>query len=205
MPINLTGDDIMPSYSRNSRKPLQALRLGLAAALLTGSVVHAADKPSKFVLTAYTDATGGHSIVGGEYDAALDELKHPSLFSLHDASTVANNKCVAHAMVGEFETAMSACSEAVASARHDLRSLGVSEVFERRKYSDYLAIAYANRAVVDWLSKDAVSAASDLASAAELSPKADYVVQNITALHSPHENAFAQLSVAQPAAAAAER
>jgi len=195
----------MPSYSRNSRKPLQARLLGLAAALLTGSVVHAADQPSKFVLTAYTNAPGGHSIVSGEYDTALGELKHPPMLSLDDAATVANNRCVAHAMLGEFATAMSACDAAIASARHDLRSLSVSEVFERRKYSDYLAVAYANRAVVDWLSKDAVSAASDLASAAELSPNADYVVRNITALHSPHPNALAQLSVAQPAAAAAQR
>lgn len=195
----------MPSYSRNSRQRSQALRLAIAAALLTGSVVHAADQPSKFVLTAYTNAPGGHSIVSGEYDTALVELKHPPMFSLDDAATVANNRCVAHAMLGEFETAMSACGEAIASARRDLRSLGVSEVFERRKYSDYLAVAYANRAVVDWLSKDAVSAASDLASAAELSPKADYVVRNIAALHSPHGNALAQLSVAQPAAAAAQR
>jgi hypothetical protein len=201
----LTGDHTMPSYSRNSRKPLQALRLSLAAALLTGSAVHAADKPAKFVLTAYTNATGGHSIMSGEYATALDELKHPSLFSMHDASTAANNKCVAYAMVGEFETAMSACSEAIASARRDLRFLDFSAISERQEYSDYLAVAYANRAVVDWLSKDATSAASDLADAAELSPRADCVVQNTIALHSPHGNAVAQLSVAQPAAAAAER
>ena len=195
----------MTSYSRNSRKPLQALRVALAVALLTGSAVRAADQPSKFVLTAYTNGTGGHSIVAGKYDEALDELKHPSIFSLHESSTVANNKCVAYAMVGEFETAIAACNDAIVGARHDLRYMGVSEIFERQKYSEYLAVAYANRAVVDWLSKDSVSAASDLASAAELAPKADYVVQNITALHSPHESPFAKLSVAQPAATAAER
>src|SRR5690348_15815358 len=104
----------MPSYSRNSRKPSQALRLGLAAALLTGSAAYAADQPSKFVLTAYTNGTGGHSIVAGKYTAALDELKHPSMFSLHESSTVANNKCVAYAMVGEFATAMTACNDAIA-------------------------------------------------------------------------------------------
>jgi hypothetical protein len=197
--------DIMPSYSRNSRKPLRALSLAVAAALLTGSAAHAADPPSKFVLTAYTNATGGRSLVAGEYDTALDELKNPSMFSPKDSSTVANNKCVAYTMVAEFETAMTACSEAIAHARRDLRYIGVSEIFERKEYSEYLAVAYANRAVVEWLAKDAVSAASDLASAAQLAPKADYVVQNVTALHSPHENAVAQLSVAQPAAATAER
>jgi len=195
----------MPSYSRNSRKPWQALRLGLAVALLTGSVVHAADQPSKFVLTAFTNATGGHSIVSGDYNTALDELKHPSLSWSQDVATVATNKCVAHAMVGEFETAMAACNAAIASARHDLRFLDFSAISERQQYSEYLAVAYANRAVVDWLSKDASSAASDLASAAELSPRADFVARNITALHSPHEHAVAQLSVAEPAAAAAQR
>jgi hypothetical protein len=195
----------MTSYSRHSRKPLRALSLAVTAALLSGSVAHAADPPAKFVLTAYTDAAGGHSIVSGEYDTALDELKNPAMFSLRDASTVANNKCVAYAMVAEFETAMTACNEAIADARRDLRYLGVSEVFERQTYSEYLAVAYANRAVVDWLAKDAVSAASDLASAAQLAPKAAYVVQNINALHSPHANAVAQLSIAQPAATAAQR
>src|SRR5689334_21448669 len=120
----------MPSY--NSRGLLQAL--SLTVALLTGSVVHAADKPTKFVMTAFTDATGGRNLVSGEYDAALDQLKHPSMFASRDVAVIATNKCVAYAMVGEFETAMSACSDAIASARRDLRYLSVSDIFERKKY-----------------------------------------------------------------------
>jgi hypothetical protein len=60
---------------------------------------------------------------------------------------------------------------------------------------EFLAIAYSNRAVLHWLSKDAVAAARDLAEAAALTPKADFVARNITALRSPHdshENAVAQ-------------
>ena len=49
----------MSSYSRNSRKPIQALQLALAAALLAGSAAHAADEPRTFELTAISNGTGG--------------------------------------------------------------------------------------------------------------------------------------------------
>jgi hypothetical protein len=58
-----------------------------------------------------------------------------------------------------------------------------------------MAVAYANRAVLHWLTDDVQSAANDLAQAKRLSPKADFVTRNVTALQSPH-SAIAQV---QPA------
>ena len=60
---------------------------------------------------------------------------------------------------------------------------------ERRKLSwlpssdtESLAVAYANRAVVNWLSHDDAAAREDLAKARELSPQAAFVARNLAAL-----------------------
>ncbi len=184
----------MTSSSRNSRKP-QALRLAIAAALLCGSVAQA-DQPSKFVLTAYTSDAGGSKLVKGDYDAAFDEIHRQPKGSASDAAALKNNECVALAMTGQFESALDACSAAIATAHRDLYTVSGVDLWERQKYSDYLAVAYSNRAVIYWLERDSVSAARDLATASALAPKADYVERNISALHDPHENAVAQVSMA---------
>jgi predicted protein tyrosine phosphatase len=46
-----------------------------------------------------------------------------------------------------------------------------------------VAVAYANRAVLHWLTDDTRSAASDLAQAKRFAPKADFVARNLTALN----------------------
>ena len=192
----------MPSYSRNSRKPLRALHLAIAvhgAALLTGSVVHAADETSKFVMTAYTNGAGGKSLVLGDFPAAVSQVQRGR--STSDVATLDTNKCVAYTMTAQLEAAQSLCDAAVASAKRDLNTATSSMLWERPQLSEYLAVAYSNRAVLHWLSSDAVAAARDLADAVALSPQAEFVARNIIALRSPHEkmphaNAVAQVGVA---------
>jgi hypothetical protein len=46
-----------------------------------------------------------------------------------------------------------------------------------------VAVAYANRAVLRWLTDDTRSAASDLAQAKRFAPKADFVARNLTVLN----------------------
>jgi hypothetical protein len=52
----------------------------------------------------------------------------------------------------------------------------------RESDDEYLALAYANRAVMHWMSHDEASAQKDLSRARELSPQTDFVAQNIAAL-----------------------
>ncbi len=193
----------MPSYSRNSRKPLRALHLAIAAqaaALLTGSAVHAAEQTSKFVMTVYTNGAGGPSLVMGDFGAAVSQVQHGRAARATDVATLNTNKCVAYTMTAQLETAQTLCDAAVISARRDLSSAASATLWERPQLTEYLAIAYSNRAVLHWLSSDAVAAARDLAEAVALSPHAEFVARNIVALRSPHEkmpheNAVAQVAV----------
>jgi hypothetical protein len=188
----------MPSYSRNSRKPLQTLTLAVAAALLTGSVAHAAEASTKFVLTAYTNGAGGDSLVSGDYDAALEAVQRFSSTQSTDASALQTNKCVAYTMKGKLDAARSQCNAAILGAKEDLASASLAE---REQAEEYLAVAYSNRAVLNWVANDAVSAARDLASAVTLSPQSEFVARNISALRSPHDNTPREHAVAQLAVA----
>ncbi len=185
----------MTSQNRNSRALSRALHVALAAAAITGSVAHAADQSSKFVLTAYTASVGGPEIVSGSFDAAVDLIAKKSKLPGADLTAIKTNECIAHAMKSDFAAAHDSCSTAITEARRDLQFQSGAHLFERQLYSEYLAIAYSNRAVVDWLQKDAASAAQDLASANDMSPQGTYVSQNLSALHSPHENTVAQVAV----------
>ena len=183
----------MPSYNRNSRNPLQTLTWAVAATLLSGSAL-AADAATKFEMTAYTNGAGGESIISGNYAAAVAALQSKWATQYQDQTTVDTNKCVAYTMSGNLAAAHAVCDSAIMSAKDDLM-MSTSGLWEREKLNESLAVAYSNRAVLNWVSNDAVAAARDLAAAVELEPKAEYVARNISALHSPHENSLAQLGV----------
>lgn len=192
----------MFSHSRNSRFAVQVLRLAIAGAvqggaLLGGSIAHA-DESNKFVMTAYTNGPGGDKLVSGDFETALVETQKGHIW---DDDTLPTNKCVAYTMTGQFAAAQSQCDRAVRQAKTDLRHTGPSMLWKASELQEFLAIAYSNRAVLHWLSKDAVAAANDLAEAAALTPKAAFVARNISALRSPHdshENAIAQAAVVSP-------
>jgi hypothetical protein len=184
----------MSSQSRNSRTPLRALRLGVAAALLIGSAAQATDQPHSFVLTAYSNGAGGEDLVAGNYDEAIKELGQHSLDLSLDASTVSTNRCVAFAVTKQWSAARAACDQAVRDAQQDKASLPAWMSWARKRHNDYVAIAYSNRAVLHWLSDDSVNAERDLAKAQGLSPKADFVGRNLAALRT--RNTVAQVMVA---------
>ncbi len=185
----------MNSQNRNNRALTGALRLALAAAVATVSVAHAADKPSKFVLTAFAASAGGPEIASGSFDGAVDAIARKSKAPGADLTALKTNECIAYAMKADFAAAHSSCSAAIYEAHRDLVLQSGAHLWDRQLYSEYLAIAYSNRAVVDWLQKDSASAAQDLASANDMSPQGAYVSQNLSALHSPHENTVAQVAV----------
>ena len=98
---------------------------------------------------------------------------------------------VSHQMK-ELEAALGACDAAVRQARNERANLPSWMEWARGRHDDYVAVAYANRAVMHWLAKDASAAQLDLAKAEALSPKADFVARNLEALRT--RNALAQVA-----------
>src|SRR5580693_759869 len=160
----------MSSYSRNSRKPTQALQLALAATLLAGSAAYAADEPRTFELTAFSNGTAGEALVSGDYNTAVSKLSsHAQVLDSESANT---NRCVAFTVTRQLDAARVACNAAVREAEQAIVSLPVSMAWARSDYRDYLALAYSNRAVLNWVTNDSAAAQADLKRAAAVSPKA---------------------------------
>ena len=179
----------MSSHSRNSRKSLRTLQLAVAATALAGSAVYA-DDSSNFELTAFSNGTAGTAILSGDYNTALGQLQQRHVLKNETTST---NRCVAYVVTRQLESARVACDEAVRDAQQEIASMPVSMSWARSDYRDYLALAYSNRAVLNYLANDKTAAQSDLKKAAAVAPKAAFVARNQTALQS--RGAVAQVSV----------
>ena len=184
----------MSSQSRNSRKATQALKLALAAALLGGSAAYAADA-SHFELTAFSNTASGYSLVHGDYDLAMRQLAFDEN-SLENASAI-TNRCVALTVTRKLQEAHAACDAAVRAAQVEITSLPVSMSWARHDYREYLAVAYSNRAVLNWATNDLTAAEADLKKAQAVAPKAEFVAKNLIALQSHPANAVAQVSVSE--------
>jgi hypothetical protein len=184
----------MSSQSRNSRKATQALKLALATALLGGSAAYAADA-SHFELTAFSNTAAGYSLVHGDYDLALRQVDFDA-HSLESESAI-TNRCVALTVTRKFQEAHTTCDAAVRAAQAEITGLPVSMSWARRDYREYLAVAYSNRAVLNWALNDVTAAQADLKKAQAVAPKAEFVAKNLTALQSHNANAVAQVSVVE--------
>ena len=187
----------MYSSGRNSHKPYRVLGLAAAVSLLLGSAVQAAQPAHNFVLTAYSNGRGGPELMSGNYAAAAEALHHQPAISMFDASMSSNNRCVALSMTKQWDSARSACDQAVRDAQQEKTLLPSYQYWARKEKNDYLALALSNRAVLHWMSSDRVAAANDLKRAEALSPKSDFVTRNLEALEYSHTSpAMAQVSVA---------
>jgi hypothetical protein len=168
------------------------VQLAFAAALLAGSTAYAADEARTFELTAFSNTAAGNSLVKGDYNLAVEQLKIDAHGMASDS--VNTNRCVALTVTRQLQAAREACDAAVRDARLQLATMSPTELWARTTYRDYLAVAYSNRAVVDWLSNDSAAAQADLQKAAAVDPKAEFVARNLTALQS--HATVAQVSVA---------
>ena len=187
----------MRSSSRNSREQFRLAGLAAAVSLLLGSAAQAGEQSHNFVLTAYSNGTGGPDLISGNYAAAAEALHYPFNMTLSDASTTSNNRCVALTMTKQWDSARVACNQAVRDAQQEKAMLPSYQYWARKFKNDYLAVALSNRAVLHWMSSDPAAAANDLKRAAALSPKADFVARNLAALEYSHTGgAVAQVSVA---------
>jgi tetratricopeptide (TPR) repeat protein len=157
-------------------------KLAFAAASIFSVTAHASDVTgSPMVLIAYENAAGGASVLAHKFDAALAEIEQARTTSSDAYTAKINNRCVAYAAMKQITLALRACDLAVKEAR--------SERLNAQRYSlatsvqdAYVAIAYANRAVVHMMAKDAESAKADMTHAKALAPSAKYVTQNMLAM-----------------------
>jgi len=170
----------MVSHKHNHARFVQ-LAILAAATVVQGSSVRAAVPAVRFEFVVYTNEAGGRALADGQYAAAAKTLNaSPSMLSL-DTTTFNTNRCVAFSLTAQLTAARVACDAAVKDSQEG--SAGVLSLFRsRRAARNDAALAYSNRAVLNWLSGDAAAAARDLASARQLAPSAEYVVRNLTAL-----------------------
>ncbi len=161
-------------------------KLAIAAtSILSAVAAHAADVTApKLVLTAYVNGVGGEAVMAGKFDAALTEIKrnrnvssdavhretHQRMRRLHGDETAAASE--------ELVRRGAPCSKARSPGRAAL--LVGSNI-----QNEYLAIAYANRAVVQMMQKNPDAAKADMAHAKSLAPDAEFVSKNLLAMNSP--------------------
>lgn len=166
-----------------------------AASILSAAAAHAADVAApKLVLTAYINGVGGESVMAGNYDAALTEIKRNRSVSSEAYSAKVTNECVTYAAMKQLSQAMSSCEAALRAAKAD--RMGALRFSSGANIQNgYLAIAYANRAVVQMLSKHPDAAKSDMARAKSLAPDAEFVSKNLLAMESSTSK-IAQVGIA---------
>lgn len=168
----------------------------LAATCILSAVAAQATEATapKLVLTAYINGAGGEKVLAGKYPEALNEIARARHVSSDEYTARITNQCVAYAATKQVPQAMSACDEALRAARHDrmgaLRFSSGSSV-----QNGYLAIAYANRAVVQMMAKNPDGAKRDMAHAKSLAPDAEFVSRNLLAMESSASK-IAQVSAA---------
>ncbi|HUI61243.1 MAG TPA: hypothetical protein VLX90_13530 [Steroidobacteraceae bacterium] len=173
-------------------------RMGFtAAALLACTAAQAGDAPNKLVLTAYSNVQGGQQLLNGEYMAALEDLGPRGSAISRNPTTISNNLCVAYSMTHQWDAARAACDRAVKEAVRERLDVPTYMIWSRKAQDEYVAVALSNRAVLHWLSSEPAEAHSDMQRAAALSPRADFVTRNLTALRLP-QPAVAQVEVARP-------
>jgi hypothetical protein len=182
------------SHNRHERSVTRSVSLLVASALVVAAGAQAAETAhTPMVLTAFSNGAGGQQLLNGSYTEALAEIQHYRPTLMITSSAKATNLCVAYAATRQLAQAKVACDAALKEAKYDRIGAGtfapgLSEV------NAYVAIAYANRAVVHMLSRDEASAKVDLDKAQKLAPGADFVARNIAAVANARST-IAQLEV----------
>ncbi len=144
------------------------------------------------LLVAYRSEAGGSALGRGAYDEAvriLAEAQPPRT----SPGALATNRCVAFTVTRMIPAARMACDLAVQQAPQDPRGLPRWGAGHDLRYD--IAQAYSNRAVLEWLTGDAVAAQRDMAAARSLAPSARFVVGNAAALRTSPVAARASLAL----------
>jgi len=161
------------------RAAQSAVRAAVLAALLGSGAAHAAQAHGKLVLSAYADRAAGESLLAGRYGEVIARLGARGVEFASDAVAASTNLCVAYVMTRQWNAAHAVCDEAVERARLDAAEL---TIYARELHAEEVALAYSNRAVLEWLSDRKRDAADDLSRAQAFSPSSEFVTRNLTAL-----------------------
>ncbi len=140
---------------------------------------HADGGTMKPVLSGYTDGVAGASLMAGDYQRVIERLGTRGLEYSSDELSASTNLCVAYVVTRHWTAAHAACDEAIRIASTAPRD-GLLFTYKIHDYG--VALAYSNRAVLNWLEARQERAASDIARAQTLSPDAQFVAQNVAAL-----------------------
>jgi hypothetical protein len=186
----------MFSYSRHKRSVARTVSLLLASTVLVAAGAQANETARHtMVLTAFSNGAGGETILKGNYGAAISEIKHYRPQEMIAASAKVTNLCVAYTASRQLPEAKVACDAALKQAKYDRLSASRFSLNTSHE-NGYVAIAYANRAVVHMLVRDEASAKSDMEKARLLAPSADFVVRNSEIVASRSNGVVAQIDVA---------
>ena len=172
----------MFSPNRNTAAAIKAAPLVVGTLLLATANVRADGEHHPLVLTAFINGAGGPSLVAGKYDAALGEIQHGQAPLQNIQDLKVTNLCVAYTALRRWEQAKRPCDAAVTAAKADKQRAASGPSASLTDENAYVAIAYTNRAVLHWLTRDADSAKADLDRAQSLAPQADFVVRNLAAV-----------------------
>lgn len=148
-----------------------------------------ADVPEKaLVMSVYLDATGGESVLAGNYEDAINMITHRSPSDNLGSLAAATNLCVAYTMTHQWDQAKSRCDAAIAGARaHDADGVFDFGVGRDKR----LATAYSNRAVFNWMRDQKSAAVADLSKARSHARSLKFVTQNWVALNGGSDTAAA--------------
>jgi hypothetical protein len=145
------------------------------ASQLPGACPSSESRP--MILASFTDATGGLALVRGKTERALEQIEARK--RTKRSAVLLTNACVGHTVLRQWSEARSACDAAVDAANAErLRSASRFET-SRRQVTTNVAVAYSNRAVLNWLTEQEIAAHNDLAAARKLAPNARYVTRNL--------------------------
>ena len=166
----------MKAFKHMKRRMLRAAVLGSIAAAAAAQ----AGAGEKVVLGGYQDAAAGSQLLAGDYQGVIGRLATHGFAYSQDEAAASTNLCVAYIMTKAWDAAHRECDLAIRLAH--LSDFSDVSLAGRTSNAERVALAYSNRAVLNWLEARPQSAAQDIARAQSLSPQASFVSQNLARL-----------------------
>jgi hypothetical protein len=186
---------------RNTGRRAAVVSLGILTMTAVAQAAQA-EIPDPFVLVAYSNRAGGQPLMSGDYASAAQAVQSQGNGALADPQALDTNRCVAYAMTQQLVQARAACQAAVRAAAQE-SDWQSSSPRARQQSAVSAAVAYSNRAVLNWLDAQPAAAQRDLERAQALAPQAIFVARNMTAMRA-RQNVNSQVTATATLAGAHE-
>jgi hypothetical protein len=177
--LHVTTEETIMKRLLDSIMRSRPLRIAALASMCFAASAQAHDPHKGMTLCGYIDAADGQNLLTGRYGEVIGALGSYGLRFKEDAVAASTNLCVAYIMTHSWNTAARACDEAIRFATLETRE---SPALRPDAHDEHIAIAYSNRAVLEWLQDRSARAADDLARAHALAPYSESVAHNIARL-----------------------